>query len=484
MSIDLAQPPIRRRPWWRVRLSLRTLMIVVLVIGFPLGWKARRASIQRRAVAAVQALGGRVCYEDEIDPRGFAVRPHQPWGPLWLRRLVGDELFQEVAGIACYDLVQERCRFDDESIAVIADFDRLQGLVITIADPEVGTQPARPITSRGLAQLTSLSRLRFLTLNFVGPDAAMMSLLPHWPALEEVVILERQDLAPILPGSSLAYLGALPRLKHVVVNSVAADRAEDLVPLTKLKHLERVLIHRAALDDATSHTLGAMSALHDLELPSTRLTAANLAAVAQNPNLQSLDFDGADLPAGGLRALTSFRRLNTLNVRRDRQTAFPYLPLAPLDPPLFGDEDLDALHDVPLRDLSLAGLDATDAGVARLCQSHTFHSLALGGRGVTDASIPLLVQQTGLVGLALTDTSITDAGLARLAALTRLQYLSLINNTALTDAGVAVLRSFPTLDRLTIHQPAVQPATLDAIRAARSKFGPFTFFQPSEEAVR
>ncbi len=50
----------RRR---RLRLSLRGLMVLVLVVGGMLGWKARRASIQRRAVTQIKAAGGTLLYD-------------------------------------------------------------------------------------------------------------------------------------------------------------------------------------------------------------------------------------------------------------------------------------------------------------------------------------------------------------------------------------------------------------------------------------
>jgi hypothetical protein len=94
----MSEPVIESSPRHRRRrfaLSLRMLMLLVLVAGSFLGWRARRASIQRRAVAAIERAGGFVMYDFEIGPDGPKVGPKpQPWAPKWLRRAFGDEFFQ------------------------------------------------------------------------------------------------------------------------------------------------------------------------------------------------------------------------------------------------------------------------------------------------------------------------------------------------------------------------------------------------------
>jgi hypothetical protein len=55
--------PARKRRWFRF--SLRTLMVVVLLLSLPLGWLAMRmaqAERQRRAVEAIREAGGEVYY--------------------------------------------------------------------------------------------------------------------------------------------------------------------------------------------------------------------------------------------------------------------------------------------------------------------------------------------------------------------------------------------------------------------------------------
>ena len=473
------------RPRWRLRLSLRAMMALILVIGLPLGWKVRRASTQRRAVAVVRAMGWQISYEDEINPQGFPRLPHRPWGPAWLRRWVGDEFFEEV-GYVNIDARLHLGRVDDDSLAAVGDFDRLQGLTIWWPRDQGDGQDRGQITAAGLARLTGLRRLRVLHLLGVPTDPAMVALLSRWTTLEDVELRDLGHPQGTLPGSCLAHLARLPGLRKVIITTLASCRAADVEPLTRLAHLEQLGLTRSAPSDAGVARFGSLPTLQVLSLPQTELTEPTLAELARIPGLGSLDFDGSRLPAGGLRALAGLTRLTYLNVAVDGLAGQPNAHhLIHRVRPRFGDDDLDALERVPLRDLMLMGMDATDAGVGRLLRSHSFVGLTLGGRGITDASIPLLVQQTGLRGLVLADTSITDAGLAQLKAIGGLRTLSLVDNARLTDTGVSGLAAFPALSYLTIRQPAVRSATLDAIRAARSKVGPsFNLFQPPEAGAR
>ena len=54
---DHPSPRSRRH---RLRVTVRTMMTLVLILGSGLGWIVRRAQIQREAVAAIQRAGGSV----------------------------------------------------------------------------------------------------------------------------------------------------------------------------------------------------------------------------------------------------------------------------------------------------------------------------------------------------------------------------------------------------------------------------------------
>ncbi len=95
MSEPMTELSKRRRPWFSI--SLRAMMLLILVVGGLMGWKARRASLQRHAVAAVEAAGGRVTYDFEDTTRPLPFVPAtEPDAPRWLRDLLGDEYFREI----------------------------------------------------------------------------------------------------------------------------------------------------------------------------------------------------------------------------------------------------------------------------------------------------------------------------------------------------------------------------------------------------
>ena len=72
------------------RFRLKTLFIVFTAIAVYLGIETSQAAKQRKALAIVQKLGGRLLYDYEIDPQNDYRRvqgPASPGGPTWLRHL-------------------------------------------------------------------------------------------------------------------------------------------------------------------------------------------------------------------------------------------------------------------------------------------------------------------------------------------------------------------------------------------------------------
>ena len=87
---------------------LRTLFVLTTILVVWFGVVVNRAYEQREAVRAMKALGAMVFYDWQLGrPRGiknFLPRPRQaePPGPKWLRRVIGDEFFQDVDVVYFY----------------------------------------------------------------------------------------------------------------------------------------------------------------------------------------------------------------------------------------------------------------------------------------------------------------------------------------------------------------------------------------------
>src|SRR5277367_4493391 len=92
MSQSFPKPP--RRPW--LRFSLRFLLLMIVVIAIPLAWQVNRVQEQRRLVAEVRRLGGRVFWDHEWSPGPGQPSYRVPPGPKWLRYILGEDFFAHV----------------------------------------------------------------------------------------------------------------------------------------------------------------------------------------------------------------------------------------------------------------------------------------------------------------------------------------------------------------------------------------------------
>jgi hypothetical protein len=206
---DQTQP----RPWWRpfrVRLSLRAVMFLVMVIAIWLGRYVISVRVQRDAVAAITHAGGSVAYDwewgtpynpDIIDPNG------KPRAPRWLANLIGVDY---VANVVSVNLVPHRANYpdkaDDETLAHVGRLGRLENLILaSTAVTDAGMAHLKGLTSlrdlnlwntqvgdAGLAHLKGLTNLRILPL--VGTRVTDDGVLELKRALPWLQILREEDV--------------------------------------------------------------------------------------------------------------------------------------------------------------------------------------------------------------------------------------------------------------------------------------------------
>lgn len=91
--------------------SLRTLFVLVTAFAVWLGVIVNRAREQREAVEAIEAAGGWIGFDweteyshSERDEIVFSIDSRNPPGPDWLRRLVGEEFFQDAEIVVLDDV--------------------------------------------------------------------------------------------------------------------------------------------------------------------------------------------------------------------------------------------------------------------------------------------------------------------------------------------------------------------------------------------
>lgn len=121
------------RCWFQY--SLRSFLILLTALAVWLGVVVRRATEQREAVKAIEALGGAVIYDWMLvkDSKEMSFRPsdeQRPSGPDQLRSLLGNDFFQHVQ---CGEFPWG----DEDAVRAIPEFQRLWGLKSVLIPPTI-----------------------------------------------------------------------------------------------------------------------------------------------------------------------------------------------------------------------------------------------------------------------------------------------------------------------------------------------------------
>lgn len=170
----------RRRSW---RSGLRWLVVAVAAIGILFGFQANLIQHQRAVLAEISTLDAQVVYDHQA--RGLSGPP----GPHWLRQLLGDDFFDDVAGIQIL-----RDGVTDETVAAIATLPHLKSLFLD----------SDGMSDQGLARLTELSELAELAfrsstvtdagLAQVALLKGLTSLCIDAPHITDIGLIPLQDL--------------------------------------------------------------------------------------------------------------------------------------------------------------------------------------------------------------------------------------------------------------------------------------------------
>ena len=198
-------------PRSRFTLSLRGLMLAVLIVGGVLGWKARRAAIQRTSVAEIERAGGIVAYDYQLDAKGEEIPNAKPWAPGWRRKAVGDEYFQEVVFVSLHDYHLMETKPGEQTLAAILTLDRLEALDINRLS----------INDAGLAHLAGMPRLKKLQLDLDATTDDGLVSLAKMPALEDLALGFYDGK---LTRATLVRIAELDRLKNLDARWIGTER--------------------------------------------------------------------------------------------------------------------------------------------------------------------------------------------------------------------------------------------------------------------
>jgi hypothetical protein len=155
---------------WKV--SLRGMMIMIALLAIWLGWKVNKASNQRETVAIIKKHVARVAY-DWSGPATKGPSGRTPPGPVWLRKWLGDEYFQEI--------IYVNMAYSDPELSDVLS---LEGTPRVINGPGIACLRSLPaldtlmlmssqITDDGMEELATLPNLRVLYVrrSSVSPEA-------------------------------------------------------------------------------------------------------------------------------------------------------------------------------------------------------------------------------------------------------------------------------------------------------------------------
>jgi hypothetical protein len=307
----MPSPP---RPRWRLRLTVKALLALVLVIGVLLGWLVHRAKVQRDAVSAIRAAGGHVTYDFEKaqwSGKSGGISP----GPEWLVDILGVDFLANVIQVSFREAQS------DEVLAQVGRLHKLERL----------DAQTTHITDVGLAHLAGLSELRSLScMGSPGLTDAGLAALAGMRQLESLWI----DDTSGVQGPGLSHLAELDRLtelvihtetnaglpylaRHVRLRKLFLDTEEvsdeTLAQLAKLTWLEELALIGESGSDAGTAQLGSLSKLKTLQVSGPWFTDAGLDPISEMDNLsQFFVSDVTSVTPAGLNQLQ--RRRPTLRI--------------------------------------------------------------------------------------------------------------------------------------------------------------------------
>lgn len=209
----------------RFQFGLRSLLVLITALGVWLGFTVDAARRQREVVAAIEAVGGAVAYDWEVDddltkPSGRS----EPPGPARLRRLLGDEYFQSVEGV----FFAEQLDLDDDQVP---PFEQLK----TIKYLAFGSTR---VSDRILPRVTSLPRLKFLDITTTLVTDEGLRQVGRIRSLEELWLGGRWREFNRVSDAGVQHLTALDRLSRIDFYQCVTDKC--IPTLKQMKNLREV----------------------------------------------------------------------------------------------------------------------------------------------------------------------------------------------------------------------------------------------------
>ena len=315
MALPLPGADLSRRIAWLPRpvwVGGLTITLVLIALALSVGVPAYQ---QQVAIREINRLGGKV--------------RQVPFGPEWIRKLIGDEWMKRVDEVDRVDFASTQIA--DSDLACLKGLRGLRELELW------GT----PITGAGIVHLKDLPNLRSLGLGWRLDEGE----LAH---LEKLTNIEELGLCgPQVTDASLSHLGRLTRLRSLTLSDRHITDA-GIAHLKGLVNLQRLRLSGTGISDAGLVHLRAMGRLECLALDSNDISDVGVASLLSLSRLQHLYLGGTRITDAGLGLLKRLPRLEQLNISgapvtkagiADLKTAFPNLTGSITPQPREGQDD-------------------------------------------------------------------------------------------------------------------------------------------------
>jgi Leucine Rich repeat len=211
----MSEGPASRRPRKYLRFSMRSLLVLVLLIGGFMGWYVRSVRLQRSAVAAITSSGGTVEYDIQLSGASWPASSVSTW----VSDRLGIDYVGNVANVWLYGSVLET----DAHLASVSRLSRVERIGLT----------GSSVTDVGLAHLSGMINLTRLDLSYTKITDAGLQHLEDSSNLS-VLILNGTRIT----DSGLAHLKSLGRLSEIDL----ADTPVTDAGLTHLKGLHNLSV--------------------------------------------------------------------------------------------------------------------------------------------------------------------------------------------------------------------------------------------------
>jgi hypothetical protein len=320
-------------------------------------------------------------------------------------------------------------------------------LVAALPDLEFVSLYETSVDDTGIKTVAKLPKLRAVAVTKVVRYEKAGFGPPQW----SYPFLPKQDDRPRVTGDGLRALAAVPGIESLDLLDTKLTSA-DLAALAGWPKLGAVALPNAVDADTVKH-LRACKRLSALTLGHREIAAAELEALAAWPGLRKLTIAYATLSDDALTALGKLDSVEELELRGCGLT----------------DDRLKYLRaGAKLSSLALDRNEIAGPGLAHLVPLK-LKGLALEFNAVTDGTLSHLTQLATLETLGIGyNLGVTDAGVrsGTLQAMTHLKELRLRGLKQVTDASADALARFGHLAHLNIRETKTSPATVGRLQKA------------------